>query len=113
MRQPREIPHETEELRPLLALRRENMTAGLCDRVVAAAALARAFHPASAYEPALLEFVERGVERREVEGQCAAGTLFDRFDQLVAVARLVLEEREDEELGAALFRFADGAPRLH
>jgi len=89
------------------------VAASVGDRVVAAAALSGAFHPAPANEPTLLELVQGGVEGCEVEGQLAVGALFDRLDQLVAVAGLVFEKRQDQELGAALLGFADRASGLH
>src|SRR5439155_8258887 len=70
--------------------------------VVAAAALAGLLHPAAGDHAAPLEPVEQRVERGDVEAEDPAGARVDQLPQLVAVAGLVLEEGEDQELGAAL-----------
>ena len=77
-------------------------------------------------DEAALEVLERNGVSRSTAGrvaplahghplslQLAVGALFDRLDQLVAVAGLVFEKRQNEELGAALLGFADRAPGLH
>ena len=66
------------------------------------AALPGLLHPSSRNEPAPLEAVEHGVERRDVEPEHAARSLFDQLANLVAVHGAVLHQREDEQLGAPL-----------
>src|SRR6267143_730710 len=107
------VADEREELTPFAALRGEELAAARCDAVVAAAALIRFLHPASLNQGALFELVEGGVERREVEGERAARSLVNQLDELVAVARLVLEEREDDQFGGPLLGFPDGAAGRH
>ena len=74
--------------------------------IVAAAPLPGAFHPSALNPAALLELVERGVERGEVVGEGAAGLFLDARGQVVAVTGRVLEQGQDDELGAALLGFA-------
>src|SRR5262245_60987216 len=71
---PREIANQLEELLPFLALRGEHVAPRRGDRVVAAAPLARLFDPAALNPFPFLELVESRVERREVEGERAAGS---------------------------------------
>src|SRR5262245_42883935 len=108
-----EIANELEELAPLLALRGEDGAALRRDPVVAAPALSCLLDPAALDPPALFQLVERRVEGREVERQCAARSRLDQLRQLVAVPRLVVEKREDDELGGTFLCFADRAGRLH
>src|SRR5262245_9442232 len=109
----REVANEREELPPLFALRGEDLAAGRRDLVVAAPALSGFFDPTALDPFALFQLVERGVERREVERQRAAGSRLDELRELVAMARLVLEKGEDDELGGALLRLADRAGEFH
>src|SRR4029077_12440318 len=104
-----EIPNQLEDLPPFLALRREHVAALGRDLVVPPAPLSRLLDPAALDPSAFFELVEGCVERREVEGERAAGALLDQLRQLVAVPRLVVEKCEHDELRRALLRFADGA----
>src|ERR1051325_314041 len=100
------------ELAPGVALRGEHVGADGRQTVVATAALSGLLDPAAQNPAALLESVEQRVQRRDAELQQAAGSQFDQLAQLVAVARLVFEERQDEELGTALFQLAIEHPAL-
>src|SRR5262249_56797158 len=93
-----EIADQREELSPLAALGGEHVAAARGDAVIATAALVRTLNPPPLHQSALLELVERGVERGEVERQRAGGSFVDQLDQFVAVTRFVLEKREDDEL---------------
>ena len=70
---------------PDTALARERLPAGTGELVVAAAALAGAFDPAPFDEAPVLEPIERGVERRDVEVDGALGAARDQLTDLVAV----------------------------
>src|SRR5262245_3064096 len=54
----------------------------------------------------LLKPVEQRVERGDVETQRPARSRLDQFGNLVAVPLPDLDEREDQQLGAALLQFA-------
>src|SRR5262245_53634558 len=108
-----QIANELEELFPLLALRGQDGAAVSGDLVVATPALSRLLDPAALDPFALFQLVERRVQRGEVERQCAARSFFDQLRELVAMARLVVEKREDHDLGSAFLRFADRASGLH
>src|SRR3712207_5459433 len=88
-----------DELKPRVALRRQNLLALGRQAVVAASALARLLDPATLNPAALLKPVEQRVERRDVEAQQPARALLDEAPDLVAVARAVFDEREDEQFG--------------
>src|SRR5439155_24460021 len=109
----REIANQLEEVLPFLPLGRQHLTAFSRDPVVAAPALSRFFNPPALDPLALFELVEGGVQRGEVERERPAGSLNDELRQLVAVPRLVVEERKHDQFGGALLGFADRAGELH
>src|SRR6476659_7253618 len=93
-----------EERVPEAALARQHLASLAGDPVVAAAALAALFDPASLDQPAGLQPVERGVERRNVEADRASGSLGDQSSDFVAVALALFEQRENQQFGAATFQ---------
>src|SRR5215207_4121511 len=95
-----------DELAPGVALRGEYFLPFGRQLVVAAAALPGLLHPAPLNPAPALQTVEQRVERRDVEAQHAARALLDEVADVVAVARLVLDEREDEQLSAPLLQLA-------
>src|SRR5437870_13552234 len=95
-----------DELAPAVALLGEDGGASRRELVVAAAALARLLDPAPLNPAALLEAVEQRIQRRDAEAEHAARARLDQLAQLVAVARLRFDERQDEQLGAALLQLA-------
>src|SRR5262249_1213903 len=107
------IADQREELAPFLPLRGEDVAPLGGETVVAPAPLPGLLDRAALNPLALLELVERGVERGEVEGEQAARSLLDQLRQFVAVTGAVVEKREDQQLGGALLRFADRAGGLH
>ena len=107
------LAERRDEPAPVFALFRQDRAAGLGDAVVAAPALAGLLDPASLDPAAVLEAVERGVERREREAEVAAGALFDQLRDLVAVVRFVLDHREDHDFGAAFLGLVDRSALCH
>ncbi len=67
------------------------------------ASLPGLFDPPGLEPAAILEPVERRVERGEREPEAAAGPLFDQFRDLVPVVAVVFHDREDHDFGAAFF----------
>src|SRR5258706_4066230 len=100
------------ELAPRAALRREDARTGGGQPVVAAPALARFLDPAADDPAALLEPVQQRIQRGDAEFQHAARSRLDQLAQVVAVARLIFDERQDEELGAPLLELAVQGARL-
>ena len=96
-----DLTQRGDESPPLLALRLEDALPRVGDAVVAASALPGPLHPAPANQPALFEAIERGVERSEREAERAVRPLFDLAGDVVAVQRLFVDEREDQQIGAA------------
>ena len=69
-----------------------------------------ALDPTPADPPALLEPIQRCVERRQREAQRAARTIFDASGDLVAMQRLLVDQCEDEQVGAAFLGGIDRGP---
>src|SRR5262245_39408148 len=91
---------------PGLSLAFEHPDAGRGEPVKPAATLAGLLNPAPADPAPLLQPVEQGIERGHMETDHALGAGLDQLAELVAVAGLVFQQGEDEEIGAALLEFA-------
>src|SRR6185503_20085610 len=93
---------------------REHLLAVGGDAVIAAPPLPGLLHPASLDEAALLEAIEQRIQRSDVEGEHPAGPRVDQLAQVVAVPRLMFDEREDEQFGAPFLHFPlyHAAPRM-
>src|SRR5204863_4841049 len=91
----------------------EDAPARLGDAIVAAAPLSCLLDPSPFDPAALLEAVERGVERRQGEAQAAAGAGLDQLGDRVTVAALVLDDRQDDDLGAAFLGFVERSACRH
>src|SRR6185503_13432904 len=100
------------ELAPGAALRGQHLRAGRGQAVIAAPALAGLLDPAALDPAALLEAVEQRIEGGDAELQHAARSRFDQLAQVVAVSRLILDQRKNQELGAPLLELAIEHPRL-
>src|SRR5262245_53426170 len=74
--------------------------------VIAPPPLPGLLHPLPLDPAALLQPVEQRIERGDVETQRALRTGLDQLGNLVAVPGPGLNEREDQQLGAALLQFA-------
>jgi hypothetical protein len=90
------------ELQPSGAQLVERAAAGGGDRIESAATFTGLLHPATGDPTAVFHAIQQGVERRDMKRQHALRAGFDELVELIPVASLVLEEREDEEFGAAL-----------
>src|SRR5688500_1199761 len=97
----RDLAEGGDESAPVVALFGEYAAAGVGNAVVAPPALSGLLDPAAFDPAAILEPVQRGVERGEGEAQAAAGPFGDQPGDLVAVVMLVLDDGEDDQLGAA------------
>src|SRR5262249_47802392 len=101
------------ELAPGAALRGEDGGARRRETVVASPALAGLFDPPPLNPAAFLEAVEERIERGDAKRDDAARADLDQLAQVVAMPRLVLDERQDQQLGAALLQLAVEDPRFH
>src|SRR5687767_1177697 len=104
MTQPRGFGEGEHERFPAVALAREDAASFGGEAIAAAPALARPFDPAPEDPAALLELVEQGIERGDMEGQQPVRPPRDLARDVVAVELPVLERRQDQNLGAALAR---------
>src|SRR5262245_33166982 len=101
------------EALPALALLGEDAPAGGGDAVVAAPALAGLLDPPSLEPAALFQLVEERIEGGDLETDGAVGLALGHLADLVAVARPLLEQGEDDQLGAALLQLAVEDPGVH
>src|SRR2546427_6338531 len=92
------------KLAPGVALRLQHLLARRRQPVVAAAALSRFFYPAALNPPALLEAIQQRVERGDAKLEDSLRARLNELAEVVAMPRLILDEREDQQLGAALFQ---------
>src|SRR5213594_4463457 len=95
-----------DEFAPRVALRCQDVGAHGRQPVVAAAALPRLLDPSPQDPAALLEAVEQRIQRGHAELEDATRPRLDQLAEVVAVPRLILEERENQQLGAALLELA-------
>src|SRR3954471_1216825 len=111
MFRPRDPLNRLDELAPVIALRGQHLAAFRSQPIEAPAALARLLDPASRDPAALLEAVEQRVQRGHLELQPPAGSLLDQLADLVAMPRAGLDQRQDQQLGAAFLHLAIEHPR--
>src|SRR6266496_2785941 len=95
-----------KERAPTPSLRGQHLLSLGGQTVEALAALAALLDPSSLDEAAALEAIERGVERRDVELEGAVGSLVDQLGQFVTMAIALVEQRQDEDFGAAFAKLA-------
>src|SRR4051812_2775963 len=101
----RDAVQRREEVVPDAALARERVPAGAGQLVVAPPALSLPLDPPAFDQAAILEAIERRIERGDVEVDGAVGALGNELADLVAVSAPLLEQREDQEFGAAALQF--------
>src|SRR3954469_525291 len=97
-----ELSDGAHEVHPLAAMALKEALARRCYSVIAPPPLRRLFHPPPCDEAVVLQTVEQGIERRGVHAEEPIRSLLEELTQLIAVACLRLEQREDEERRRAL-----------
>src|SRR5262245_25211777 len=108
-----DLAERGDEAGPIFALRGQHPASGIGDAVMTAAALTGFFDPAPANPPAILEPVERRVQRGEREPERPARSFVDLPPDLVAVQAALLDERENQDLGAAFLGLVDRSTLEH
>src|SRR4029077_12068638 len=88
--------HRVDKLPPTLALLNESFLTLRCQAVVTPPLLIRFFDPTAKDQASIFEPVEQRIERGNMEAQDAARALFDELSDVVTVARLILEQRENQ-----------------
>src|SRR5215469_1222267 len=96
--------HRLDERVPAASLGGQDFLPWRGKAVVAAPPLSCLFHPSALNPAALLQAIEQRVERGHVKAQRASRAPFNQFTDLVAVPRPSLQQRENQELGAALLQ---------
>src|SRR5688572_21603298 len=99
-------PHRGDEGLPGSALAGEHPPALGGEPVETPAPLPRFLHPSALQPAALLEAIEEGVERGDVEFQLTGRSRLDQAADLVAVPGAALDDGEDDQLGRALLQLA-------
>src|SRR5689334_23015170 len=104
-----------DELFPGVFLGGQNARARVRQAVVTTPALTGLFDPAALNPAALFESIKERVKGGDAKDNRAAGTRFDELAQLVTVPRLRFEQRQNQQLGAALLELAieQGADIFH
>src|SRR5688500_6931635 len=97
-----------DEAAPVFSLRSQYGAAAVGNAVIAPAPLAGFLHPAALDQAALLEAIQRRVQRRHGEPDRAVGSELDLPADLIAVMVGLVDQGEDEEIGAAFFGGVDG-----
>ena len=90
---------------PGAALRGEEFAAGGRQAVKPTPALSGLFHPAAGDQASIFEAAENGIERADAELDASFGARFDELTDLIAVARARLDQKENQEFGAAFLEF--------
>src|SRR5712691_2123329 len=103
---PHRTVHRGHERAPRVLLLDEHLAAGVGEPVIAAAALARPLDPASRHPAALLQPVQQRVQRSDVELDHPLAAPLDLLADVVSVPWPPLQQRQDEQLGAALLELA-------
>src|SRR3954463_4216055 len=103
---PRDELNRLDELAPVITLRGEHLAAFCRQPIKAPAALARLLDPSPRDPAALFEPVEERIERGHLELQPPAGSLLDQLADLVAMPCAGLDQRKDQQLGAAFLHLA-------
>src|SRR3954465_5940421 len=97
-----ELSDGAHEVHPLASMAAQEALARRHDPVIAPPPLRRFFYPSPFDEAVVLQTVEQGIQRRGVHAQETIRSLLEELAQLIPVARLRLEQGEDEERGRAL-----------
>src|SRR5262249_30850989 len=109
----RDLAERGDEAAPVGALLRQDPPAGLGDAVVTPAALTGLLDAAALDPPAILEPVQRRIQRCERDALTPGGPLLDQFRDLVPVMAFLLHDGQDDELRAAFLGFVNGSPNRH
>src|SRR5262245_59924277 len=95
-----------DERPPRVALRCQDVRTGGREAVVAPAALPGLLDPAALDPAAFFEAIQQRIKGCDTERDGTARLRLDQLAQLVAVPRLRLQQREDQQLGASLLELA-------
>src|SRR3989442_14096004 len=102
----RDAPHGLHECGPRLSLLCKHASPFSRDLVEPATPLGGLFDPGALDPSTLLEAIEQGIERIDVERQLASGSRLDQPAQVVTMPGPRVEQREDEQLRGSLLQLA-------
>src|SRR5580698_150236 len=105
---PHDLAHGLDEVLPALALTRQDAASFRCEAVIAPAPLIWLLYPAPLNQTALLEPIQEGIQRGDVETQGSPRSRFDQLADVVPVACLLFQQRQDQQLSATFFPFTIG-----
>src|SRR5215831_5091694 len=95
----------SNEFLPALPLRGKRVSTLTRKTVIPPPPLLGLFDPAAVDPAPLLQPVQQRIERRDVESQGAARSDLNQPRNVISMPRLILEQREDQKLGAAFLPF--------
>src|SRR5262249_47027426 len=101
----RDAAHRSDEALPGGSLIGEHSAALRRQPIEPSPAFAGAFDPPTLNPAAPFQAIQQRVQRGDLEANSALGSLFDELAELIAVPGPVLDQREDEQLGASLLQF--------
>src|SRR5262249_4096258 len=112
MSAPQDLIDGVAELFPGTLLAAQELASFGGQAIKAAPPVAGLLDPAAADEAARLEPDEHGVQRADAEREPPAGSSFDALPDFVTVPGARIEQREDEQLGAAFLELVVGHGHL-
>src|SRR6267154_5731081 len=100
-----DAPYCSDKGLPFFALHPQNASPFGSQAIVAAPPFIGFFDPTPLNPATFFEPVQQRIERRNMEMKHAAGALLDKSANVIAMARLSLYKRKNQQFGAALFPF--------
>src|SRR5262249_17004121 len=106
-------PPSLDECFPCLLLLSQDASSFRSDLVQAAAPLLGLLDPSALDPSALLESIEQGIKRIDMECEPPAGTGVDQLTQLVAVTGPRIKQCKDKQLGRSSLQLPIKRPSVH
>src|SRR5580692_11051489 len=108
---PHDTAHRLYKSLPVAPLPCQNLATFSSEAVIASAPLIRLFNPPTLHQLPLLKPVEKRVERSDMEAQGSCRSCFDQLANVIPVAGLLLQQRENEQFCATLLPLTIGIVR--
>src|SRR5215213_10660067 len=93
-----------DKFAPAIALGREHLSACGRQAVVTTSSLSRFFDPAALNPTAFFESIEQRVKRSDIEPQCAFRPVLYQVPNVIAMPRLIFDQRKNQQLGTSLLQ---------
>src|SRR5262249_40589042 len=99
-------PNRFYKFAPAVTTGRQDLFAGARKSIISPLTLPGLFQPTATDPSPRLQSVEQRVKRRNAEPQGASRAQFDQLPDFISVARPVLQQRQNQQLGASLLQLA-------